>query len=105
MARFDDDPAIGGELYAELLVTEEQKFARHGGRRVLVRDRMVITANPCPVLAALRAGRPAVINDWQLPRWARSGRVENRHVIVHPDGRVAGVRLRESGVHGAPKHR
>ena len=92
MARFDDDDAtIGAALYAELLATEEEKFARRGGRRVLVRDQMVVTASPGPMLAGLRAGEPVEINDWRLPRWARSGRVENRRVTVHPDGRIMEV--------------
>jgi UDP:flavonoid glycosyltransferase YjiC (YdhE family) len=63
---------------ADPLATEEEKFARLGGRRVLVGDRMVTTANAGPLLAALRAGKPVEINDRQLPRWARRGRVENR---------------------------
>ncbi|MDX1885364.1 hypothetical protein [Mycolicibacterium sp. 120270] len=85
MARFEDhDATVGADLYAELLIAEEDKFARLGGRRVLVGDKMVIIASPGPVLAALRAGKPVALSDWNLPRWARSGRVQNRRVIVHP---------------------
>ncbi|MGV0788680.1 hypothetical protein ABQF33_17365 [Mycolicibacterium sp. XJ2] len=92
MARFDDDDAtIGAGLYAELLATEEGKFARRGGRRLLVDDQMVTTASPGPVLVALRVGQPVEISGWQLPRWARGGIVANRRVKIHPDGRVVEV--------------
>ncbi|UUO01691.1 hypothetical protein M4D79_25520 [Mycolicibacterium novocastrense] len=92
MARFaDHDAAVGADLYAELLNTEEDKFARLGGRRVLVRDEMVIIDDPGPVLAALRAGKPVEIPDWQLPRWARRA-AQNHRVTVHPDCRVVQVK-------------
>ncbi|MBN7411164.1 hypothetical protein [Mycobacteroides abscessus] len=87
MARFDDhDATVGADLYAELLAAEEEKFARRGGRRVLVRGRMVVTADVGPLLAGLRAGNPVEISDWQLPHWARNGKVKNRRLVINPAG-------------------
>jgi hypothetical protein len=74
------------DLYAELRCREEEKYARRG-HRILTVDGIAAVDSPPPQLQALRAGRPVEINDWQLPRWARS-RVENRRVTVHPNGRI-----------------
>jgi hypothetical protein len=76
------------DVYAEIRRREEARCTRLGGHRILT-DRGVATINsPGTRLYALRAGRPVEINDWQLPRWARSGMVQNRRVTLHSDGRV-----------------
>jgi hypothetical protein len=67
---------------------EEGRFAKRGGCLMLVRDRLVVSAEPGPVPAALRAGQPVEVYDYQLPSWARGGTVQGRHVRVYPDGRV-----------------
>lgn len=84
----DDDDISRSGIYADLLAKEEQKFTQHGGRRLLIVDQMHVIGRPGPTLAALRAGQPVQVMDWQLPRWARTGRVKNIRVRVHPDGRM-----------------
>ena len=89
MAKYADDDDIGHTgVYADLLSKEEAKFARHGGRRILVGEHMVTVNQPNPTLAALRAGRPTEVMDWQLPRFGRSGLVKNVRVTVYPDGQM-----------------
>lgn len=92
MARFaaDDDIARVG-VYEELVRREEEKFQRDGGQRLLIRDEMVTVDKPGPLLAALCAGGPVELMDWQVPRQFRGGKVGNRRVTVHPDGRVLDV--------------
>jgi hypothetical protein len=89
MARLADiDDIALTDLHAELRCREEESYRRHRGHRILTGDGLATVKSPGPRLRALRAGRPVEILDWQLPRWARSGTVENRRVRVHPDGRV-----------------
>jgi len=91
MAHVGDDqisPANGqSEVYAALLASEEAKHTGRGGRRVLVGGAMQVVSDPGPLLSALRAGLPVTSDHWRVPRWARD-RVENKRVVVHPDGRV-----------------
>lgn len=88
-------------VYAELLAAEEAKFARRGGRPILVADRdpvtghavrrMAITASPSPTLEKLRAGQPATVFGWQLPRHVRGDGKPGDRFTVHPDGRISGT--------------
>lgn len=91
----DNDGGVFGNVYAELLTTEEQRHARRGGRHVLIGkpggDREVKTiTGPTPLLKSLRAGLPVEIPDFKLPSWARD-QVDGRQVRVYPDGRVEDV--------------
>lgn len=89
MARLADiDDIAVTDLYAELWRREEIKHARRRGRRILTRQGTATVDSPGPRLDSLRAGRPVEVTDWELPRWTRNGRVENRRVTVRPDGRV-----------------
>jgi hypothetical protein len=87
----DESPDITPGVYEALLAAEEEKFARHGGRRILVGDEMVISPDPDPVLKALRAGEPAVVYVFQIPRDYRpDGRAYGSLVVVYPYGKIAG---------------
>ena len=77
-------------VYQELHQRERAKAARIGGERILDRDGNV-ACRSSRRLAQFNAGQPVELIDWELPRWARSGKVENRRVTVHPDGRVVDV--------------
>jgi hypothetical protein len=87
----DDDDIGGSSVYTELRDREEQSFAQRGGQTLLVGDRVEVNRRPGRLLAALRAGQPATVYDWQLPRLARDGRVKNVRVTVHADGRMVEV--------------
>lgn len=89
LADMDDVSLI--DVYAELRRREEEKNARHRGHRVPTGEGAATVDGPGPRLRALRAGRPVEINDWELPRWVRSGRVENGCVTVQPDDRIVDV--------------
>ena len=77
-------------VYEELHQREREKVARIGGERILDRDGNV-ACRPSRRLAQFDAGQPVELLDWQLPCWARGGRVENQRVRVFPDGRLVDV--------------
>ncbi|MGB3521945.1 MAG: hypothetical protein WBA50_10760 [Mycobacterium sp.] len=92
VVRTGDAPG-GVNIYRELLKAEEARWNHRGRwRHVLVGSpgggrTTEAGPKPPPLLAALRAGRPVEVSDWQLPKVAR-GSVEELRVRVHPDGRV-----------------
>ena len=91
MARFTDTLAAGVNAYAELLAAEEERYTRRGGRLVLVgHDRVARQFQPSPLLAALRAGEPVTVMDWQLPRYVRPGHrpVRNIRLCISADGYI-----------------
>lgn len=93
MPSFADSPSAsdGPNIYDELLAREEKSYARRGGRLVLLgNDHVARQMQPPPLLAALRAGEPVDVEDWQIPGWARpgAGAVRNVRLRVHPDGWV-----------------
>ncbi|QRY53391.1 hypothetical protein [Mycolicibacterium septicum] len=77
--------------YDELRQRELERHDRRGGRLVLLKDgRMERRQRPGSLLAALIAGEPVEVEDWQVPHWARpgGGRVRNVRCRVHADGAV-----------------
>lgn len=76
--------------YAALRQREEQRFAAVGGRGIrLVRDEVVTVSDPPPLLADLRAGRPATVNAFRIPRRFRPDEINpSDPVTVYPNGRI-----------------
>ena len=91
MARLADAGGVGGygDVYHELLEAVEQHWERRGWL-LLIKDGMVSSRNPSPLLRQLRAGEPVEIPDWMLPRWARpqAGKLRGTYYRVHPSGLV-----------------
>lgn len=76
-------------VYSALLAREEARFAQHGGRRLLIVDTMHVIGDPPPLLADLRAGRPAAVNLFRVPKRYRPDEVNpSSPVVVYPDGRI-----------------
>lgn len=97
MARVDDDAPETGVLYDLLLADEERRYARRGGRRLLVGTpsgvEMRVVAAPGPLLSRLRAGQPVEVEDWKLPAWAREGPVRGELVTVSRTAQIVPGRV------------
>lgn len=83
------------DLYREIRDYLEDRFERRGGGRyrLLRDDTHDVDLQPDATLIALRAGQPARVPDYMIPRKLRPGRGNptGAAVLLHPDGRVEEV--------------